>query len=257
MYFDSHCHLDKLDYSQLGPLDSILSEARQAGVTGLVCVSVDPGNWSQVIDICRSNPDVHGSIGIHPLANEAPSFEWPEFLHAAQQPQIVAIGETGLDYYYSADSRERQIALFETHIELATELNKPLIVHSREAKQDTLDILFAHASAGIEGVLHCFTEDWEMAEQILNLGWYISFSGIITFKSADALREVVKRVPLSQLLIETDAPYLTPVPYRGQANHPKHVIEVAKKIAELKQQSIETIATKTTENCQRLFRPVV
>ncbi|HBC58513.1 MAG TPA: hypothetical protein DCZ03_15245 [Gammaproteobacteria bacterium] len=254
MYFDSHCHLDKLDYSQLGSLDSILKEAREAGLVGFVCVAVDPGNWSQVIHLCESNSDVYGSVGIHPLANESLQLEGDAFLLAAQHQQIVAIGETGLDYFYSAHSRQRQIELFETHIELATQLQKPLIVHSREAKQDTLDILSAHASSGIQGVLHCFTEDWEMAEQVLDWGWYISFSGIITFNHAEVLREVVRRVPLSQLLVETDSPYLTPVPYRGQANHPKHVIEVAKMVAQIKQQPLPTIATTTTENCRRLFQ---
>ncbi|SEI61373.1 TatD DNase family protein [Allopseudospirillum japonicum] len=252
---DSHCHLDML---KLAPeaLDQRLAEARARGVAHFLCVSVDLSTWPQMLLLAQRYPDVSVSLGVHPLyeVEQEPSLETLCAL-AKAQPRVVAIGETGLDSHYTeAVASEVQEARFYTHLQAGRQLQLPVIVHTREAKQATLAILRQGLDTQASGVLHCFTEDWDMAKAALDLGMYISLSGIVTFKNAQDLREVARRVPLDRLLIETDAPYLAPVPYRGKVNQPAYVYEVAQCIADARGISLPELATATTENFYRLFQ---
>ncbi len=192
------------------------------------------------------------SCGMHPL-NQDDEVSEQQLYALADQKRVIAIGETGLDYHYAPETKVLQLDSFKKHIRVAKALKKPLIIHTREAQQDTLDILVAEGASEVGGILHCFTESWDMAQKALDLGFYISFSGIVTFKNASALREVAKLVPDDRLLIETDAPYLAPVPHRGKENQPAYVVEVAKHLASIRGQSVETIAKLTTDNFNRLF----
>jgi TatD DNase family protein len=196
--------------------------------------------------------NVSASCGVHPLHQEdACSYE--ELLAMASRDDVIAIGETGLDYFYSADTKAVQLSSFIDHIKVANKLNKPLIIHTRDAREDTLNLLTQHKAATTKGVLHCFTESWEMAEAAIAMGFYISISGIVTFHSAKELQEVVKKIPLDKLMIETDSPWLAPVPYRGKANQPGYVREVGEFIAKLRGISVEDLAKATTDNFYTLF----
>ena len=225
----------------------------------MLCIGVNRENADRVLDIARSEPDVYCTIGEHPLemskdGNASPGAHDTSWIRPyLDEPEVVGIGETGLDYHYAQDCSEIQQKSFEQHLQLAVENDKPVIVHTRNARQDTLSLIRAY-SPEIRGVLHCFTEDWEMASAALDLGFYISFSGIITFNNASTLREVVRQVPLDSLLVETDSPWLAPVPHRGKQNQPAFVHEVAKCVADLKGESYETICIITGQNFARLFR---
>lgn len=255
MYIDSHCHLDRLDLSPYnGDLAAAIDAARQAGVKEMLCIGIDLDNAATVVDIAGQYDGVYATVGVHPLdvAETAANLDTLEQL--AADPRVLAIGETGLDYHYAEATAEVQRESFRRHLALAARIDKPVVVHSRDAREDTLEQLAdysAHSQRG--GVLHCFTETWDMASRALDMGFYISFSGIITFRNADALREVVKKVPLDRMLIETDSPYLAPVPHRGKKNEPKYVVEVAKCAAELKGVSVEALADITADNFHRLF----
>ncbi len=253
MFVDSHCHLDRLEWDKLQlDLPQVLAAAAQSQVSHLLCVSVSLAEFPAMADLVRPYPQVSVSCGEHPLH----AGDWLDqqlLLRLASQPEVVAVGETGLDYFYSPDNKLTQQQAFISHIAVARELNKPLIVHTRDARQDTLALLKAEQANDCGGVLHCFTEDWDTAKAALDLGFYISFSGIMTFRNADALRDVVKQVPLDRLLIETDSPYLAPVPHRGKTNQPAYVSAVAGAVASLKQVSIEELAHQTTANFFRLF----
>ncbi len=254
MFVDSHCHLDKLD---LAPYNNDLDAAVQAAldhrVSHMLCIGVDLESADQVVALAERYDQVYASVGTHPLYGDrrAPTVE--ELLSIARHPRVVGIGETGLDYYYSKDNPRIQAERFITHIEAAVQTELPLIVHTREAKQDTLDLLRQYGQNRVRGVLHCFTEDLDMARQAIDLGFCISISGIVTFRNAESLREVVRAVPIDHLLIETDAPWLAPVPYRGKKNEPKYVGVVAEKVAELKGISVEDVAEQTTRNFFSLF----
>ena len=253
MLVDSHCHLDRLDLTQhQNSLDNALDAAKQENVNYFLCVCIDMDNYQNVIDIAECYPHVSASVGLHPteLVENEPTLE--ELVARGQHPKIVAVGETGLDYYRDSHKALQQ-ERFRCHIRAAIALNKPLIVHSRSAREDTIRILQEEHADKVGGVLHCFTEDWPMAEKAIALNFYISFSGIITFQNAVSLKEVAKQVPLEKMLIETDAPYLAPVPYRGKPNEPAYVKYVAEEIARLKNISFEEVAKKTTENFFRLF----
>ncbi len=254
MFVDSHCHLDRLD-KQGEELDAVVHFARQRNVEHFLCVCVSVREFSEMLEKVDHYPDVSVSCGVHPLHQED-ACDYQELLDTARHPKVVAIGETGLDYFYSADSKEVQIQSFIDHIRVANELNKPLIIHTRDARQDTIDLLKAHKAEHTKGVLHCFTESLEMAQQAIELGFYISISGIVTFKTATELQDVVRNIPLERLLIETDSPWLAPVPYRGKANQPGYVVEVAEFIADLKGISVEELARVTTENFYQLFDAV-
>ena len=192
------------------------------------------------------------SCGMHPL-NQEDEVNIEQLRLLSDNPSVIAVGETGLDYFYAPETRDLQLDSFKKHIIVAKELKKPLIIHTRDAQEDTLAMLRSEGAAEVGGILHCFTESWEMAKQAIDLGFYISFSGIVTFKNASALREVAKLVPDDRFLIETDAPYLAPVPHRGKENQPAYVVEVAKHLASIRGQSVDTIAKLSTDNFNRLF----
>jgi TatD DNase family protein len=254
MLIDSHCHLDRLDLAAHGgSLDVALDAARARGVGQFLCIGVSADNAAAVKALAERYEDVHCSIGVHPLdlqPGESLALEW--LLGELEHPRVVAIGETGLDYHYEPEAAELQQQSFRLHLEAARVTGKPVIVHTREARADTLALL-REAALPQAGVLHCFTEDWEMARAALDLGFYISLSGIVTFRNADALREVARQVPADRLLVETDSPYLAPIPYRGKPNLPQYVREVAEFLAELRGVEYEVFARQTTENYLRLF----
>ncbi len=254
MIVDSHCHLDRIDLSPYdGDLGAALAAARERGVERMLCVGVDRNNAETVCAIAREHDGVYASVGIHPLDIEG-ELETVESLCAmARRPEVVAIGETGLDYHYSKDNVEQQQASFRAHLRAASALRLPVIVHTREARADTLALIREAGDLDCAGVLHCFTEDWEMARAAIDLNYCISFSGIITFRNADELRDVVRKTPLDRILVETDSPYLAPVPHRGRRNEPKYTREVAACVAELKGLTLEQVAEATTANFERLF----
>jgi len=252
---DSHCHLDRLEFDKLGgDLDAALATAREHGVGYMLCVCIDMDNFPAVLALARRHPNVFASVGVHPNERDTREPASDELIAFAGDERVIAVGETGLDYFRSAGDLEWQRERFRRHIRAAIAAGKPLIVHSRDARRDTLDILREEGAAKIGGVMHCFSEDWDMAQQAMDLNFYISFSGIVTFKNAVALKEVARRVPLERLLVETDAPYLTPAPFRGKTNQPAYVRYVAEHIAELRGESFKRIAEATTANFFRLFK---
>lgn len=252
---DSHCHLDRLDLTKLssGHLDQVIEEASEAGVDYMLCVGIDLGNASAVVAIAEQYANVFASVGVHPCDVKDAIVTRAQLVALAGSNKVVAIGETGLDYHYTSESKSQQQESFSLHLDVAKSLKLPTIVHTREAKQDTLDIIKAYACTESSGVLHCFTEDWSMAKSALDLGFYISFSGIVTFKNALELKQVAKKVPSDRLLVETDSPYLAPVPHRGKPNFPKHTRHVAEYVAGLRGVGAEEIAACTTDNFFRLF----
>jgi TatD DNase family protein len=254
MLVDSHCHLDRLDLRAYeGDLDAAIQAARDAGVERMLCIGIDLDNAPDVVAIAQRFDDVYASVGVHPLDISDSLCEVDTLVNLANQNKVVAIGETGLDYYYSAERKQEQQASFINHLKVSSQTGKPTIVHTRDAREDTLAIIAEHGDPQVAGVLHCFTESWEMASAALDMGYYVSFSGIITFKNAEELRDVVKKVPMERLLVETDSPYLAPVPYRGKKNEPKYVVEVAKCVAELKGLSYAEVVETTGNNFNRLF----
>ncbi len=255
MFIDSHCHLDmlKLDKHD-GQLSNVISAAQAREVEKMLCVCVDLNKFDSMYATAREFDNVFFSAGIHPLHVEESPYDEAHLRQLASNPRIVALGETGLDYYYTQDTKEQQHESFAGHLRLAGELDLPVIVHTRDAREDTIELIKAHGNVNSAGVLHCFTESREMAEAALDLGYMISFSGIITFRNAEELRDVVKAIPLDRMLIETDSPYLAPVPFRGKQNQPAYVADVAACVAELKGVSVEQVAEQTTENFYSLFK---
>lgn len=254
MLVDSHCHLDCLSLEKYGgQLSQAFAFANERGVETFLCVNIDWEHRDAVLAIAEQHEAVYASVGVHPSSTEGHSPSVDELVAAARHSKIVAIGETGLDYYHHPKGEGWQENRFRQHIEAAIEVNKPLIIHTRDAREETIAILREANAEKVGGVMHCFTETWAMAEAAIALGFYISISGIVTFKNALELQAVAKKVPLDRLLIETDAPYLAPVPYRGKPNEPAYVREVAEAIAKLRGETLETIATVTTENFSQLF----
>lgn len=255
-FIDSHCHLNMLDLSAYdNRLDNLLEIIQKNNVNHMLCVSVDLDRWDEMATLVEDFDQISLSVGVHPgavPANIPATME--NFAPMLANPKVIAIGETGLDYYYSTEHKVAQQASFVTQIDIAKSTKKPLIIHTREARLDTINILTSENARDVGGILHCFTENWDMAKKGLDLGFYISFSGIITFKNAAELREVVAKTPIDRMLIETDAPYLTPVPYRGKANHPGLVPLVAKTISEVKNIPIEEVARITSQNFKDLFQ---
>lgn len=251
---DSHCHLDRLDLkAHDGSLDAALDAARARGVGTFLCIGISADNADAVQALAERYDDVYFTVGVHPLdleADNAPTADW--LLQRLQHPKAAGIGETGLDYHYQPEAAPLQREAFALHLDVARQTGKPVVVHTREARQDTLDLL-REAALPQAGVLHCFTEDWPMASAALDMGYYISLSGIVTFRNADALRDVARKVPADRLLVETDSPYLAPVPHRGKPNLPEYVADVAKFIAEVRGVDHETFAEQTTANFHRLF----
>lgn len=253
MFVDSHCHLDKLNYDDLHiSVEDVINKAKQANVTELLSVGVTLDSFPNMLEMIEPFENVYASCGVHPLDVES-AFSLDTLHKYASHNKVVAIGETGLDYHYKPETAALQKERFEQHVDLAVELNKPLIIHTRNARADTLDILRKGGADKCGGVIHCFTEDLAFADAALDLGFYISISGIVTFRQATELKEVVKTLPLDKLLIETDSPYLAPVPHRGKENQPAYVVEVAAYIAQLKSCSLSEVAQKTTRNFRNLF----
>lgn len=254
MLIDSHCHLDRLDLAAHGgSLDNALNAARERGVGKFLCIGVDAANAPVVKKLADQHADVWCSVGIHPLdlsRSEPRDLDW--LIRELEHPRVVAIGETGLDYHYQPDSAQMQQESFRYHLAAARQTGKPVIIHTREARADTLDML-READLPNAGVLHCFTEDWDMARAALDMGYYISLSGIVTFRNAEALREVARQVPADRLLVETDSPYLAPVPHRGKPNEPQFVCDVAAALAQIRGEPVEVLWENTTANFHRLF----
>lgn len=255
MLVDSHCHLDRLKLETCGgSVDAAVQAALECGVDHLLCVCISEDNKQAVLDIAERHPHISASVGVHPSDADGPVVSVETLKQWSDHPKVVALGETGLDYHYTAKTRDQQMASFQNHLVAAKDLDLPLIVHTRKAQEDTLTSIRDYGSLEAAGVLHCFTESWEMAKAALDLNYYISLSGIVTFRNAEDLRDVAQKVPLERLLVETDSPYLAPVPYRGKSNQPKYVREVAQFIAELRGISFEQLAEQTTENFFTLFK---
>jgi TatD DNase family protein len=254
MFIDSHCHLDRLNLADFNNnLDEVVKSARDNQVDHMLCVSVTLQDFPQMHAKVAKYDNVSVSCGVHPLHPED-DYDPAQLAKLCALPEVVAVGETGLDFYYDKEHHDFQKKSFIQHIEVANQLNKPLIIHTRDAREETISILKQHNAQQCGGVLHCFTENWEMAKAALDIGFYISISGIATFKNAVELRDVVKKVPLDRLLIETDSPYLAPVPHRGKQNQPAYVKHVADVVAELKQLSINELAEATSDNFYQLFK---
>jgi TatD DNase family protein len=252
---DSHCHLDMLDLApDNGQLDSILSRAKLNGIGHMLNVCVTLADFGTVLNTAKKYDHVSASVGMHP--NEEPNtiIDFDTLLMNAKEKKVVAIGETGLDYFRSEGNLSWQHERFRQHIAVAKQVNKPLIIHTRAAKEDTLQIMRDEKANEASGVMHCFTEDWEFAKKALEMNFYISFSGIVTFKNAQELQTVAKNIPLDKMLIETDSPYLAPNPYRGKPNEPAYVRYVAEHIAQLRDISLEELAHHTTNNFFTLFK---
>lgn len=251
---DSHCHLDRLDLDPYdGDFTAMMAAARAAGVSHILCIGVDLESFPDVLAIAEQWPNVHATVGVHPLYKESREPDVAELVSLAAHPRVVAIGETGLDYFYAKGETEWQRRRFIAHIHAARETGLPLVIHTRDAREDTIALLREHGGGEVRGVLHCFTESLEMALQGIELGFYVSFSGIVTFRNAGNLREMAAQLPLERILIETDAPWLAPVPYRGKGNEPRYVSEVARCIAAERQMPVEDLINATRENYFRLF----
>lgn len=254
MFVDSHCHLDRLKLEEFDDgLNSVIGLAKEQGVEHFLCVSVSLQDFSSMVEAVKPFDCVSISCGVHPLHQEDAEYEYDDLIRLASDERVVAVGETGLDFFYSPESKDIQIDSFRKHVRAAVALNKPLIIHTRDARQETIDILKQEGAEKVGGVLHCFTESLEMAEQAMELGFYISISGIVTFKNAAELQSTVREIPLDRLLIETDSPWLAPIPHRGKQNQPAYVKNVAQFVADLKGISIDELATITTHNFYQLF----
>lgn len=251
MYIDSHAHLNFKAFAN--DYSSVILRAKKAGIEKIILVGSNLETSQKALAIAKKNEGVYAAVGLHPIHIKDKKFDETAFLKLAQEKKMVAIGETGLDYYHGRNNMPEQQAVFLKHLNLANVVGKPVILHSREAGQNVLSSLMAQSPLP-KGVFHCFSEDWQFAKVILDLGFYISFTGIITFSKNYANLEVVENVPLDKLLIETDSPYLTPEPYRGLRNEPAYVVAVAKKIAEIRKISLEEVAAQTSQNAIKLFK---
>jgi TatD DNase family protein len=256
MFIDSHCHLDFPEFQTRLP--EVLANMKSANVSHALCVSVDIPDFPNVLKLAQEYPHLYASVGVHPDYEDTPEPSLDFLIDTAKKhSKIVAIGETGLDYYRMGDrsyeSMEWQRKRFRTHIRAALATKKPLIIHTRSASEDTIKILKEEGADQIGGVMHCFTESLDVAQKAMDMGFYISFSGIVTFKSARDLQETCKQVPLDRMLIETDSPYLAPIPFRGKTNEPAWVAKVGEFIANLRGVSVEELASNTTSNFYQCF----
>lgn len=253
MFIDSHCHLNYkgLVEDQAG----VIARAREAGVSAMLNISTRASEWDEVIGVAEREPDIWASVGIHPHeADIHPDVEVETLVDRARHPRVAGIGESGLDFYYDRSDRGRQRASFRNHIAAAREAGVPIIVHTRDAEADTAQILTEEMGKGrFTGVLHCFTGTFDLARKAMDLGFYVSISGIVTFKNAKDLQEVARRIPLDRLLIETDSPFLAPVPHRGRTCEPAFVADTARFLAELREEPVEALAEATSANFRALF----
>ena len=254
MLIDSHCHLDRID---LKPYEDdfacFMDEAAAHQIERLLCIAIDLESYPAMLDLVAGFQQISVTVGVHPNVQDCKDPSVDELIALGQPDKVVGIGETGLDYFRSEGDLEWQHRRFRNHIRAAKALKKPLIIHTRAARDDTLRILKEENAGSVGGVIHCFTEDWEFAKKALDLNFYISFSGIVTFNSAQEIKEVAKKVPADRFLIETDSPYLAPVPFRGRPNYPTYVRYVAEQLAELRGTSVNKIADLSTENFYTLF----
>lgn len=248
---DSHCHIDFPELVERFP--QLLANMAEKEVVAALCVAVRLEDLGAVISLAEAAPNIFASVGVHPDYQDCDEPDVERLVRLASHPKVVAVGETGLDYYRLTGDLEWQRERFRTHIRAARALKKPLIIHTRAAAEDTLRVMREEDAGAVGGVMHCFTESWEVASACLDMGFHISFSGIVTFRNASDLREVARRVPLDRLLVETDAPYLAPMPYRGKTNEPAFVRHVAECIAQARGVSLDEIAEATTQNFVRLF----
>jgi TatD DNase family protein len=254
MFIDSHCHLDRID---LSPYDNnfatFMNAAAEAGIDHMLCISIDLETYPAMRELVIDYPQISLSVGAHPNTTEGIEPDAAQLLALAQDDRVVAIGETGLDYFRSEGDLTWQQQRLREHIKVALTIDKPLIIHTREAREDTLKILKEEGAERVGGVIHCFTEDWDFAVEAMAMNFYISFSGIVTFNNAKAIQEVATKIPADRYLIETDSPYLAPAPHRGRPNYPLYVRHVAEFIAKLRNESLETVARQSAENYKRLF----
>lgn len=255
MLVDSHCHLDRLELTPYdGRLAGALEKAHAAGISHMLCVCIDMENFPVIVRIAEQYPNISLSVGVHPNERDGHEPDVEELVALAAHPKVVSIGETGLDFFRSEGDVEWQRQRFRQHIRAARLCGKPLIVHMRDATEDTLLLLAEEGAAEVGGVMHCFVEDFEVAERAMAMNFSISISGIVTFNSAKTVKEVARRVPLDRLLLETDSPYLAPVPHRGRPNEPAYTREVAECVAMLRGMSVDQLAEATSHNFRQLFK---
>lgn len=252
---DSHCHLDRVDLTHYqGSFHDFVTATLESGVEQMLCVCIDLESYPAMLELVHEYEHIFVSVGVHPNDRDRTEPTAAELVKMASIPKNVAIGETGLDYFRSETvDMAWQQKRFRTHIQAAKEARKPLIIHTRQARKDTIDLMRQESARDAGGVMHCFTESWDMAQQALDMGFYISFSGIVTFNNASELRDVAKKVPLDRMLIETDSPYLAPMPYRGKPNQPKYLYRVAETIAEVRGMEVAEVAQITSSNFFELF----
>ena len=252
MFVDSHCHINFPDFAE--DSDAVIARMAAANVTHAMCISVTYPEWPSVVALADRHANIYATAGVHPDYEDIEEPTVASLLQRAQHPKVQAIGETGLDYYRLKGNLEWQRERFRIHIRAARECGKPLVIHTRSASTDTLRIMREERAEEVGGVMHCFTETWDVASASIDMGFHISFSGIVSFKTAGDLREVAKKVPIERMLIETDSPYLAPVPYRGRRNEPSYVPHVAAAIAAVRETDAETIGRVTGQNFFSLFR---
>lgn len=257
MLIDSHCHLDRVDLKPYeGDFARFVSATQAEGIAHMLCVSITLEKWTGMMDLLQGHSCISASVGVHPNEQGCREPTEDELVALSKRDQIVAIGETGLDYFRSEGDLTWQHERFRTHIRAAKAAKKPLIIHTRESREDTLKILREEGAQEVGGVLHCFTEDWDTAKQAMDMNFRISFSGIVTFRNAEQIQEVAKKVPKDLYLVETDSPFLAPIPHRGRPNYPHYVKDVAKFVAGLREVSTEQLAEETNANYCKIFGPV-
>ena len=255
MFIDSHCHLDRIDLKPYQDDFSLfMQEAKHCHIDHMLCIGIDLESYPAMCQLVEDYPTISLSVGVHPNVTEGEDPTIEKLIELGNNPRVIAMGETGLDYFRSEGDLEWQHQRFRNHIQAAKVVNKPLIIHTREAGHDSLDVLAEQGADQVGGIIHCFTEDWAYATKALDLGFYISFSGIVTFKNAVAIQEVAKRIPADRFLIETDSPYLSPVPFRGKPNYPTYVRYVAECLATLRGISVEEVARLSSDNFNCLFQ---
>jgi len=252
VFVDSHCHLDFREFA--GETDALLARMAAARVSHAMCIAVTLSDWPGVYALAERHGNLYATVGVHPDYEGIEEPSVAALVERAARPKVQAIGETGLDYYRLQGDLEWQRERFRIHIRAARECGKPLVIHTRSAAEDTLRLMREERAQEVGGVMHCFTETWDVASAALDLGFHISFSGIVSFKSAESLRDVARRVPLERMLIETDAPYLAPVPHRGRRNEPAYVAHVAEALAAVRETDAETIGRATSQNFFSLFQ---
>ena len=257
MIVDSHCHLNILPEDKVGSVSDVIQRAKELGVERVLCVAINPEQWPDVLALAEEYPEVYAAIGVHPCEEQNVIVTDEALLKAASHPNVIAIGEIGLDYFhFNIEEQDMtwQHDRLRQHVRIAKQLKKPVIIHTRNSTPDCLKILKEEGADEVGGIMHCFVEDIETAKQAMDIGFYISFSGIVTFKNATDLKAVAQQVPLDRLLVETDSPYLAPMPYRGKTNQPGYTRYVVEEIAKLRDLPFETVAEATTHNFNRLFK---